>query len=326
MKKILAGIQPSGQIHLGNYFGSIKQHLNFQKEFGSAYYLIANLHSLTSIKDPSIQSQNTLEIALAYLALGVHPENSILYRQSDVPEIANIALLLSMVTSVNTLKRNHSFKDKTTKGIVPSVGLFYYPILMAADILSMQTDIVPVGKDQKQHIEITRDIATHFNTIYRPVLTLPEAAYNAAELIPGTTYNSETKLPVKMSKSYHNTIDIFAEGKELKKSVMGIETSSISIHEAMPVENDIIYKLYSLFASEEEQLEMSEKYKSSSYGYGHAKKELLHKIDIYFLPYREKRKQLNLAEVEDILQNGAQKARKITKEVLEKMQAAVGIP
>lgn len=326
MKRALAGIQPSGKIHLGNYFGSIKQHLQLQEEVDSNFYFIANFHSLTTMKDPEVQLQNTRDVALTYLSLGVDPKKALLYRQSDIPEIPEVALLLSMVTGMGELKRNHSFKDKTSKGIDSSVGLFYYPILMAADILSMQADLVPVGKDQKQHLEITRDIATHFNTSFQTVLTLPEAKYSQAPIVPGTTYNRETKLPQKMSKSYHNIIDIFAEGKILKKTIMGIETSTVPMSEEMPLENDIVYSLYSLFASQEEQLEMAEKYKSPNYGYGHAKKELLIKIDNYFAPYRENRRSFTDDQVEDILQIGAKKARIISRQTLERMREVMGIP
>ncbi len=325
MARILSGVQPSGKLHLGNYFGALKQQIDLQQG-NECYYFIANLHSLTSIKDPETLRANTQDIATAYLALGLDPHKATLYRQSDVPEITEIALLLSMVIGMGELERCHAYKDKTERGIMPSVGLFYYPILMAADILSMQADVIPVGGDQKQHLELTRNIAVHFNATYGEVFKLPKAKYSPTPKVYGTRY-TKNKVPLKMSKSYGNTIETFATEKQLKKVVMGIETDTFPMEAELSTENCLVFSLYKLLACENEQLEMQEKYKRKDYGFGHAKKELLAKILAYFADARQKKAELetNSDLVEEVLRNGAKKARVIAAETLEKVRAACGV-
>src|SRR5438128_2708255 len=217
-KRILSGIQPSSKLHLGNYFGAIKQHIALQEE-GDAFYFIANYHALTTLQDPQRLRELTLDVAIDYLALGLSPDKATLFKQSDVPEVTELTWLLSTVTGMGLLERAHSYKDKVAKGIPAKVGLFTYPVLMAADILIYQSDIVPVGADQVQHIEMTQDMAGYFNTTYGEVFKRPEAQQSETPKVPGTDGQ-------KMSKSYNNTIEIFAEGSALKRSVMGIVTDS----------------------------------------------------------------------------------------------------
>ena len=217
-RRILSGVQPSGRLHLGNYFGAIKQHIDLQDE-GQCFYFIANYHALTTIQDPQALSQNSLDIALDYLALGLDPDKSIFFRQSDVPEVTELAWILATVTNMGLLERAVSFKEKVKKGIEASVGLFTYPVLMAADILIYRSHVVPVGKDQIQHVEMTQDIAGKFNQAFSEVFPIPAYRLDKESKVPGIDGQ-------KMSKSYGNTIDIFAEGKALKKTVMSIVTDS----------------------------------------------------------------------------------------------------
>ena len=328
-KRVLSGIQPSGKLHLGNYFGAVKRQIELQSGL-ECFYFIADFHSLTTVHDAEVLKNNIKELALAYLALGVDPEKTALYRQSDVPEIPEIALLLSMVVGMGELERCHAYKDKTAKGIKPNVGLFYYPILMAADILSMQPDFVPVGADQEQHVQLTRDLAVHFNSAYgNAVLNLPKAVYGSTPKIYGTTLDAEGR-PLKMSKSYGNTIDIFASEKELKKTIMGIQTNSQSMEEELNTDSCLIYSLYSLFATKDECQVMKENYRHPSYGYGHAKKELLEKVLDYFAEARDKRAELEARKdsecyVEDILHKGSEKARYYARKTLDIMREACGL-
>lgn len=318
-KRILSGIQPSGKLHIGNYFGAICQHIALQDQ-GEAFYFIANYHALTTVNDAAVLRQLTIDVATDYLALGLTPEKATLFRQSDIPEVTELAWLLSTVTGMGLLERGHSYKDKVARGIAAKVGLFTYPVLMAADILIYQSNIVPVGADQVQHIEMTQDMAGYFNTVYGEVFSRPEAQLNETAKVPGTDGQ-------KMSKSYGNTIDIFAEGKALKKAVMGIVTDSTPVEAPKDPDTNVIYQLYKLFTTTTEQTEMRERFLAGGYGYGEAKKLLLNKIEDYFAPARARRKELanDPAYVEDVLRQGAVRARAEAHKTMEKARKACGI-
>jgi len=318
MKRILSGVQPTGKLHLGNYFGAIKQHIALQGE-GKSFYFLADYHSMTTIQDAATRRQLTQEAAMDYLALGLDPTRAIFFRQSDVPEVCELAWILGTVINMGLLERAHSYKDKVAKGIEASVGLFTYPILMAADILIYRSNLVPVGEDQVQHVEITRDIAEKFNRIYGETFPLPAARLEAGAKVPGIDGQ-------KMSKSYGNTIEIFAEGKPLKKSVMGIVTDSTPVEAPKDPDKCTVHTLYKLFATPEEQGALADRYRAGGMGYGEAKTLLLAKIDEYFGPFRERRKQLaaNGAEVEDVLRDGAKRARAEALETMDLVRSAVG--
>lgn len=318
-KRILSGIQPTSKIHLGNYFGAIRQHIELQQQ-GECFYFIANYHALTSVNDPVALRENTLDIALDYLALGLNPERAVLFRQSDVPEVTELTWLLATVTGMGLLERAHSFKDKVAKGISPNVGLFAYPILMASDILIYQSDIVPVGIDQVQHIEMAQDMAGYFNNTYREVFKRPEAQLSSTPKVPGTDGQ-------KMSKSYRNTIEVFAEGSVLKKAVMGIVTDSQPVELPKDPDTNNVYQIYALFASEAEKTEMRERFLRGGYGYGQAKKALLEKIDEYFAPARARRKELADSRdyVEGVLKKGAEVARAEAVKTLKEARKACGL-
>ena len=317
-KRILSGVQPTGKLHLGNYFGAIKQHIALQNE-GMSFYFLADYHSMTTIQDAQLRQTLTHDAAADYLALGLDPAKAIFFRQSDVPEVCELAWVLGTVINMGLLERAHSYKDKIEKGIEASVGLFTYPILMAADILIYRSHVVPVGQDQVQHVEITRDIAEKFNRIYGEVFPLPNYRLEAGAKVPGTDGQ-------KMSKSYGNTIEIFAEGKPLKKSVMGIVTDSTPVEDPKDPEKCTVFALYKLFASPDEQSALAARYRAGGMGYGEAKTALLGKIDAFFGPFREKRKQLagDSGYVEDVLLEGATKARAEAIITMEMVREAVG--
>ena len=320
MKRSLSGIQPSGVLHIGNYFGAIKQFVELQNEY-EGFYFLANYHALTSSPKGEDLKNNTINVILDYLALGLDPEKSILFLQSDVPEHTELSWILSNVTPMGLLERAHSYKDKTAKGIKPNVGLFTYPVLMASDILIYSPDIVPVGKDQKQHVEITRDIATKFNETYgKEVFKLPkEKIVENVATVPGTDGD-------KMSKSYGNVINMFGSKKQLKKQIMNIVTDSTPLEEPKNPDNNIT-KLYSLFATEEEVNALKEKFLAGNFGYGHAKTELFDKFMDYFAPFQKKREELlqNMDYVNEILKKGALKAREIATKKVDEVRDAVGI-
>ena len=316
----LSGIQPSGNLHIGNYFGAIKQFVEFQDKYEGLYFL-ANYHALTSSPKGEDLKRNTVNAILDYLALGLDPEKSIIFLQSDVPEHTELSWILANVAPMGLLERAHSYKDKTAKGIKPNVGLFTYPILMAADILMYDPDVVPVGKDQKQHVEITRDIAIKFNETYgKEVFKLPEEKIveNVA-VVPGVDGD-------KMSKSYGNVINMFIPKREIKKQIMGIVTDSTPLEEPKNPDNNIT-KLYSLLATEAEVEEMKRKFSEGNYGYGHAKNELFEKFIDYFNPFIEKREKLekNIDYVYDVLKEGAFKARSIAQKKMEEVRSTVGL-
>ena len=322
MKRSLSGIQPSGILHLGNYFGAMKQFIDTQNsgEY-DGFYFIADYHSLTSLTDPKALKDNTYNIVLDYLALGLDPKKSTIFLQSDVPEHTELSWLLSNVTPVGLLERGHSYKDKIAKGISPNTGLLTYPVLMAADILMYDTDVVPVGKDQKQHLDFARDIAMKFNQQYNvDLFKLPEPLIlDDSAIVPGTDGQ-------KMSKSYGNTINMFASKKELKKQVMSIVTDSTPLEDPKDPNNNVA-KLYALFASIEKQNEMKEKFLAGNYGYGHAKTEVLNAILEYFGEARERREELakDTDYINEVLYEGGKKARAIAQEKIMKAKEAVGI-
>ncbi|MGH1362984.1 MAG: tryptophan--tRNA ligase [Calditrichia bacterium] len=320
-KRILSGIQPSGILHIGNYFGAIRQFVQLQEQ-NENFIFVANYHSLTTITDPDVLRQNSLDVVIDYLALGLNPEKTTLFLQSDIPEVTELAWILSTVTPMGLLERAHSYKDKVANGISPNHGLFAYPVLMAADILIYDSNYVPVGKDQKQHLEITRDIAEKINiTFGEGTLTIPEELIQKdVAVIPGIDGR-------KMSKSYNNTIDIFAEGQPLKKQVMAIVTDSTPLEEPKDPDNSHIIDLYTFFASEEELKAMRNNFLAGNYGYGHAKKELLQAITEYFEDARERRKKLvaDMGYVEDVLQAGGKRAREAAQEVMERVRSRTGL-
>ena len=320
--RILSGVQPSGKLHLGNYFGAIKQHIELQEIPNSEkFYFIADLHALTTVHDANNLRDYVHGVALDYLALGLDPKRSVFFRQVDVPEHTELAWILSTVTGMGLLERAHSYKDKVAKGIAASVGLFYYPVLMASDILLYQPNFVPVGADQVQHIEMTQDMAQYFNNTFKcEVLKRPEAKLSNTPKVPGTDGG-------KMSKSYGNTIDLAAEGKELKKTVMAVKTDSTPVEAPKNPDTDNVYALYSLFATEDEKMALADKYRAGGMGYGDAKKLLLEKIEAYFADYRTKRKDLekNPDYVQQVLKDGAERARAVASATLSDVRKACGL-
>lgn len=336
-KRFLSGVQPSGKLHLGNYFGAIKQHIELQSE-GVCFYFIADYHALTTVEDAARRRaeelsqkkpdraatlrENTRDVALDYLALGLDPEKTVFYRQSDVPEVCELAWILSTVTNMGLLERAVSYKEKVEKGIDASVGLFTYPVLMAADILIVRSHVVPVGKDQVQHLEMTRDIAVKFNeAVGKPVFPLPVPRLDKESKVPGTDGQ-------KMSKSYGNTIEIFAEGKPLEKKVLKeIITSSTPREQPLDPDTCNVFALFSLFASAEEKEDLAAKYRAGGFGYGNAKKLLLEKIVHYFAAARQKRKELaaNPDFVEDVLRRGAERARAEVQQTMALVREAIGM-
>ena len=319
-KRILSGVQPSGKLHLGNYFGAIKQHIALQEE-GDAYYFIADFHSLTTVHDAKAMRENVHDVALTYLALGLDPNKAVFYRQSDVPEVTELAWILACVTGMGLLERATSYKDKVAKGIAASVGLFYYPVLMAADILIVRSHLVPVGKDQVQHVEMTRDMAGYFHQEFgKEIFPLPNYRLDVAPVVPGTNGD-------KMSKSYNNTIEIFAEGKALRKVVMGIVTDSTPLEAPKDPDKCNVMALYKLMATPEEVSALADKYRAGNFGYGTAKQTLYEKIEAYFADARQKRQELakNADYVEEVLKKGAAKARAEAQATMKLVREAVGL-
>lgn len=320
--RILSGVQPSGRLHLGNYFGAIKQHIALQEiPNAERFYFIADFHALTTVKDAAKLRDFVHGVALDYLALGLDPAKSVFFRQSDVPEVTELAWLLSTVTGMGLLERAHSYKDKLAKGFEASVGLFYYPVLMAADILAYKSNQVPVGQDQVQHLEMTRDMAGYFNNTYKsPVFVQPDAKLSSTPKVPGTDGE-------KMSKSYGNTIDLQSNEKELKKVIMSVKTDSTPVEEPKNPETCNVFALYSLFANDEEKAALAQRYRAGGMGYGDAKKALLEKVVAYFAPYRAKRAELekNPAEVEIVLREGAAKAQAVARATLDEAKKACGL-
>ena len=320
MNRAISGIQPSGKLHIGNYFGMMKPAIEMQKEY-ETFLFIADYHALTSVNDPNILKNLIRDAVLDFLACGINPENVCLYKQSDVPQVHELSWFLSILAPMGLLERCHSYKDKIAKGLDSTHGLFSYPILMAADILSIEASIVPVGKDQKQHVEVTRDLAAKFNNIFGEVFRLPNPLINdRVSSIPGIDGQ-------KMSKSYNNVIGIFESNEILDKKVKKIVTDSKNIEDKKDPDSCNIFSLYKLFSNTDEQKELANNYYAGGMGYGYAKDILLKKINQYFEPIREKRLELesDYDYVEDILKDGAQKASLIASDVLKNVKAAVGL-
>jgi tryptophanyl-tRNA synthetase len=321
-KRILSGVQPSGVPHIGNYLGAMKNHIAMQDKFES-YIFIADLHTLTTIKDRKKLSELIIGLATDYLALGLDPDKTVFFRQSDLYEHAELAWILNCVTPMNMLEQSHAFKDAVAKGYKDATaGLFTYPVLMAADILIYKPDYVPVGKDQKQHVEIARDIAGKFNKVYGNVFKLPEP-YIPQE----SAYIIGTDGSNKMSKSYGNVIEFFADEPVLKKQVMGIVTDSTPLEAPKDPDTDTVYKFYSYFATENEKKKLADKYRAGGFGYGDAKKLLLTKVLDYFRPFREKRNELkkDTDYVKSVLKNGADKARTVASITLKEVRDKTGL-
>ncbi len=320
-KTILSGIQPSGKLHIGNYFGAMKQHIAMQEQ-GDAFYFLANYHTLTSLSDGNLLQENTRDVVLDYLALGLDPDKCTFFAQSDVPQTTELAWILGTLTPVSLMEKGVAYKDKVANGLSPNIGLFTYPILQAADILIYHSDIVPVGEDQKQNIEIARDLAGKLNRAFGDdLLKIPEEhIVKSVATVPGVDGR-------KMSKSYGNTIDIFDEGKSLKKRVMSIQTDSKALEDPKDPDLCNVYALIKLFADENTRNEIADKYRSGGYGYGHAKKELLGLITDYYAEARLRRKELekNPSYINDVLTEGGKKARLRAEEVMEPIREATGL-
>jgi len=318
--RILSGIQPSGVLHIGNYFGMMKPAIALQAE-GEALYFIADYHALTSVRDPEALRENSRRVAVDFLACGLDPERATVFRHSDVPQVTELAWILSTVAPMGLLERATSYKDKLARGMAATVGLFNYPVLMAADILIYDSDIVPVGKDQKQHIEITRDLAVKINETFGHVFKLPEARIQAAtETVPGIDGQ-------KMSKSYGNNIDIFGDEKDTRKRVMSIVTDSSPVDAPKDPANSTIFKLYSLMASKNEIADMRDRFLKGGTGYSDFKKQLFEKLWEYFAPMRKRREEIlsDKSYIEDVLARGAKRANEIADQVMQRVRAAVGL-
>jgi len=318
--RILSGIQPTGVLHIGNYFGMMRQAIALQEE-GETFYFIADLHALTSVRDPKTLRANSHRVALDFLACGLDPDRAALFRQSDVPEVTELAWILSTAAPMGLLERAHSYKDKLARGLAPTVGLFNYPVLMAADILIYNSDVVPVGKDQKQHIEITRDLAAKINETYGDVFKLPEPRIQAAtEVVPGVDGQ-------KMSKSYGNTIEIFGDEKETRKRVMSIVTDSTPVEAPKNPSKSTIVQLYSLVASKDEVANMRERFQKGGSGYGDFKKQLFEKLWEYFAPMRKRRDEIlrDKSYIDQVLVRGAKRANEAADQVMKRVRSAVGL-
>ncbi|OGV36221.1 MAG: tryptophan--tRNA ligase [Lentisphaerae bacterium GWF2_45_14] len=318
--RILSGIQPSGLPHIGNYFGMMKPAVALQEK-GEVFLFIADYHSLTTSPSPEDLKKYIQEVAVDFLACGLDPKNTVFFRQSDVPQVTELTWILNCVTSVGLLERAHSYKDKVAKGFVPNNGLFSYPVLMAADILIYRSNIVPVGKDQKQHLEITRDIAQRFNSTYGEIFVVPdEQITENVAVIPGIDGQ-------KMSKSYNNTIPIFGKEKDIKSRIMSIVTDSKGLNDPKDPDKCNVFALYSLFADSHHQKKMRENYHKGGYGYGHAKKELFELSWEYFGPLRRRREELqnDLGYVQEIIREGGEKARAVAELTMCDVRKAVGI-
>jgi len=319
--RILSGIQPSGALHLGNYFGMMRPALDLQEQ-GEAFYFIADYHSMTSLFDAAQRRRNTLEVALDFLACGLDPKRTVFFRQSDVPEVTELTWILSTVTPMGLLERAHSYKDKTAKGIAASHGLFAYPVLMAADILIYDANLVPVGRDQKQHVEMTRDIAIKFNEQYGQTFVIPEPQIREeVAVVPGTDGQ-------KMSKSYGNTIEIFGDEKATRKKIMGIVMDSRTPAEPKPdADRNVAIQLLKLVAPAAVAKDFEGRLRAGGLGYGDLKQALFEHYWNYFAEARRQRAQLagNLDHVNKILADGAQKARTKAREVLKRARHAGGL-
>ena len=318
--RVLSGIQPTGRFHWGNYFGAIRQYIDLQHG-NEAYYFIANLHALTTVRDPELLRQYTLDAAIDLLALGLDPQRATLFVQSDVPEVSELCWLLMTGTPLGLLERCHAYKDKKSRGLRADAGLFTYPVLMAADILIYDAEIVPVGDDQLQHIEVCRDLAQSFNHQFGEVFVLPKAkVLDTSARVPGTDGE-------KMSKSYNNTLELFEEPKALRKKIMRIVTDSRPVEDPKEPDGDHLFQLYSLFADEAARDAMAATYRRGGFGYGEVKKQLAEVAEQFLAAPRARREELaaDPARVREILADGAARARRKAAEVLRRAQEACGV-
>ncbi len=320
--RILSGIQPSGRLHIGNYFGMMEPSIRLQDE-GEAFYFIADYHALTSTHDPAALRANVRDLAIDFLACGLDPEKAVFWRQSDVPEVTELAWILSCVTPMGLLERAVSYKDKVAQGLSPSHGLFAYPILQAADIVLFDAKVVPVGRDQKQHLEVTRDVAQKFNDRYgEGLLVIPEPRIREeTAVVPGLDGR-------KMSKSYDNAIDLFEDTeKKLRQKIMRIVTDSTPVEASKEPEGSYIVQLYRLFANSAEVAEMEASFRAGGQGYGHYKQQLFETIRDHFAPMRERREALlkDAAYIDDVLAAGAKKARTQARRTMDRVRTAVGM-
>jgi tryptophanyl-tRNA synthetase len=319
--RILSGIQPSGALHLGNYFGMMRPAIELQDQ-GEAFYFIADYHSMTSLTDPAERRKNTLDVALDFLACGLNPKKSVFWKQSDVPEVTELTWLLTTVTPMSLLEKCHSYKDKIAHGISPNHGLFAYPVLMASDILIFDSNVVPVGRDQKQHVEVTRDIAIKFNELYGQTFTLPEPRIrDEVAVVPGTDGQ-------KMSKSYDNAIEIFGDEKAVRKKIMSITMDSRTPQEPKPdAEKNLAIQLLKLVAPPEVSKDFEDRLRAGGLGYGDLKKALFEHYWNYFASARAKRAELaaNVDHVHQVLRDGAAKAQALARTVLNRAKKASGL-
>jgi tryptophanyl-tRNA synthetase len=320
--RVLSGVQPSGNLHIGNYFGAIRQFLSLRGDH-ECFYFLADLHALTTVQDPDRLRALVRDLATGYLALGLDPSRSIIYRQADLPEVTELSWYLSTVTSMGLLQRCHSFKDKVAQGVVPNHGLFAYPVLMAADILIVKSDRVPVGKDQKQHLEVTRDVAASFHNVYHcDLFVVPEPfILDEVAVVPGIDGR-------KMSKSYDNKIDIFGPEKPIRKKIMSIKTDSTPVEDPKPTEDNALYQLLKILAPDESERSWVEKaFAEGGVGYGDMKKRLFEYYLATFSDARERYEELrnDPAEVERILAAGAEKARETAAPLMDEVRRIVGI-
>jgi len=319
--RVLSGIQPTGRFHWGNYFGAIRQYIQLQDEADDAFYFIANLHALTTIRDAQQLWQNTLDAAIDLLALGLDPEKATIFVQSDVPQVSELCWLLMTVAPMGLLERCHAYKDKKAKGLAAEAGLFAYPVLMAADILAYDSDTVPVGEDQVQHIEVCRDLAGSFNHLFGETFVLPTAKIlDSSAKVPGTDGE-------KMSKSYGNTLEVFEEPAVLRKKIMRIVTDSRPVDQPKDPESDHLFQLYSLFASPEQREEMAQRYRRGGFGYGEVKQALADLAVDYFAEARQRRQELAARpkQIQEIIGDGGAVARRKAAEVLLRAQQACGV-
>ena len=320
--RILSGIQPSGRLHVGNYFGAVRQFLKLQGEGHQCFYFIANYHALTSLQDKAELEAVTLHVATAYLALGIDPERSVFFVQSDVPQVTELCWILNCVCPVSLMEKGTSYKDKVAKGFAANMGLLDYPVLQAADIVIYDSNLVPVGADQKQHVEMTRDIAVKFNSAFgSDVLVLPEAhIVPEVAVVPGIDGQ-------KMSKSYNNAIEIFQSPKATQKRCAQIVTDSTPLEAPKHPEQCNVHALLTLFATPREAEEVAGKYRAGGYGYGQAKKRLAELINEHFAAARDRYAELEKdpSYVRGVLREGGRKAREVAEATMQRVRAACGI-
>jgi len=318
---VLSGIQPSGNLHLGNYFGAVRQYLELIDRGYQCYYFLANYHALTSIRDREELSRLTLSTAADYLAMGLDPERCAIYLQSDLPEVCELQWILTTVTPMGLLQQCHAYKDKVQQGLPADHGLFAYPVLQAADILIVRANYVPVGQDQKQHIEVTRDIAQRFNRIYGEVLTIPEPYIKAeVAVVPGRDGR-------KMSKSYNNTIELFAPEKTVRSQIMSIVTDSATVEEPKDPDRSNLYQILKLFCDESEQREWAERFRAGGLAYSEVKRAIFDKFMNLFGQARKRRQELegHMDYVREVLKRGAERAREVGVKLVEEVREAAGI-